>query len=642
MAKISLSDIVSGFNLLKVNENFSKIQEALNNSVLYRDNPTGEDNTLKNDIDANGHRLYNLPAPTLDSQAARLQDVKNAVAGIGGFVANLISFAPQNGLTSTNVQSAVEEANNNIKAAVLTLKQSGVVGDGVADDTAALAAVIATAYAGNRQVVWNGAVCRITGNIPYFHLVKHVGPGRTVRGTDVFNVSGSGTANLYVALTGSAGNDGLTAAFPKATLQQAFDAIANYGPMITQDVYIRLAANTYPMSTPAVHLIPSQQYIKVMGPDVGGSPNVPTCIFDGAGGAIYSHAIFAQQIGVRIKVSDIKFINFNNGGGNSGDTSRGGFVTSDGAMGWGKNLHVIGASWFGCIATSAQQLLVEGGIYDGCRVGVASEHSRCSVGWNGTSTTNRTLIKNCVEQGIQWSNGSQGHIDYTDFTSNGIGVSLEGGSRCDAVDNDFKRNSYAVECKGGGYFGNNPATPSRFNVGTADANTVDITSNAYGADYNGLLKASASEARVDQYRGNFTATGTTADQLYYSSSAIPAGFFKNATQTIRIRVYGTLTTATLPAIMKTKIAGVSLADVVMPTNVVTGQAFKFEIELFSNGTGNHMAYQCLAEGTSSTERMSLGTVNFAFVNGSTIDLSCAVQNAADSVIIRRVEILAAG
>ena len=110
MAKISLADILSGFNLTKINDNFKKIQDALNNQVLFRDNPTGEDNTLKHDIDMNGKKLYNLAAPTGDSHAARLQDVKNAIAGVGGYTANLINFTPQNGLTSTNVQGAVEEA----------------------------------------------------------------------------------------------------------------------------------------------------------------------------------------------------------------------------------------------------------------------------------------------------------------------------------------------------------------------------------------------------------------------------------------------------------------------------------------------------------------------------------------------------
>lgn len=75
MAKIDLSTISSGYNLSKINENFQKVEDALNNEVLYRDNPVGENNALQTDVDANNKRILNLPDPISANEPARKQDL---------------------------------------------------------------------------------------------------------------------------------------------------------------------------------------------------------------------------------------------------------------------------------------------------------------------------------------------------------------------------------------------------------------------------------------------------------------------------------------------------------------------------------------------------------------------------------------
>ncbi len=59
MAKITISDIGSGFSLNKINEAFQQIENELNNKVLYRDNPVGEQNHVLNDIDMNLNDIVN-------------------------------------------------------------------------------------------------------------------------------------------------------------------------------------------------------------------------------------------------------------------------------------------------------------------------------------------------------------------------------------------------------------------------------------------------------------------------------------------------------------------------------------------------------------------------------------------------------
>jgi len=68
MSKVVLDSVVGGFDLSKINGNFQKIQTELNNKVLYRNNPIGEDNTLVTDVDANSVKIYNVPSPTLSTQ----------------------------------------------------------------------------------------------------------------------------------------------------------------------------------------------------------------------------------------------------------------------------------------------------------------------------------------------------------------------------------------------------------------------------------------------------------------------------------------------------------------------------------------------------------------------------------------------
>lgn len=106
MAKIVLDTITGGYDLSLINDNFDKIEAEFQNKVLYRDNPVGEANTLQTDVDVNEKIIYNLPEPLLDSQAARLQDVQNAIAG---GAANLIPFTPYKNISTNNIQSALQE-----------------------------------------------------------------------------------------------------------------------------------------------------------------------------------------------------------------------------------------------------------------------------------------------------------------------------------------------------------------------------------------------------------------------------------------------------------------------------------------------------------------------------------------------------
>ncbi len=112
--KIELDDTLSGRDLSKIGANFQKIENALNTQVLYRDNPEGEPNQMENLLDMNGERIINLPAPVSPNDAARLQDVQDAITGL--VPASLIPFTPTTDITAATVQTAIEETYTELKA----------------------------------------------------------------------------------------------------------------------------------------------------------------------------------------------------------------------------------------------------------------------------------------------------------------------------------------------------------------------------------------------------------------------------------------------------------------------------------------------------------------------------------------------
>jgi hypothetical protein len=155
MSKIVLEEVTNSNNISKINENFAKLETALNDKVLYRDNPVGEPNTFNTDVDVNGKILYNLPVPLLDSQAARLKDVQQALQG--NAAANLIGNTPAGNISATNVQTAINELDTEKVSLVQLAASTGVSIVG----SAAWYASTITGF--NATVVPDGAIVIFSG-----------------------------------------------------------------------------------------------------------------------------------------------------------------------------------------------------------------------------------------------------------------------------------------------------------------------------------------------------------------------------------------------------------------------------------------------------------------------------------------------
>lgn len=80
MSKIDLDPITSGYNLSKINANFQKIEDELNNKVLYRNSPTGEPNGMSSNLDMNGNKILNVVTGTSPSDLATRGYVDEEIA----------------------------------------------------------------------------------------------------------------------------------------------------------------------------------------------------------------------------------------------------------------------------------------------------------------------------------------------------------------------------------------------------------------------------------------------------------------------------------------------------------------------------------------------------------------------------------
>lgn len=128
MSKIEIPTIAGGYNLSAVNDALQKIEDELNNKVLYRTNPAGEPNAMAQDLDMNSKQILNLPAPSTQNSPARLADVQPLVTGLAP--ASLIPFTPAANVSATTVQSAIEEVSTESASDKADLADTSTVGKG--------------------------------------------------------------------------------------------------------------------------------------------------------------------------------------------------------------------------------------------------------------------------------------------------------------------------------------------------------------------------------------------------------------------------------------------------------------------------------------------------------------------------------
>lgn len=510
----------------------------------------------------------------------------------------------------------------------------GPAADGVTDATTAVTQAVADAYAGGYSLWWADGTYLTSSSIPHLHEVRHRGPGVIKRGSDLFPVEPrEGSANtLYVSPSGTVGADGLSASQPMASFQEAFDALANYGPMLDGDWAVVSAAGTYTGSaaTNQTHTVPSRNYVTIRGP-VAGHPTVPTAIFSGSGGSAYEHGLRISGVGVRAIVRDILFEDY------TGSNSRIGCVGENEADLYTQNVHAADCDWCGIYAFGTLHARIAGGILDGCRSGfVANSANECTIGYGAASTADGPVVTNATQSAIYWSRGSQGHVDYCKIEDSPVGLDIDQAARCHAVANDFKRNTIGVRVQASAAFVDGANV---FNRGGADANTTNIQRNAYALEFD-EGRASYSEMLVDTVRATTRHTGATGDTTVITFGDIDAYRLENITSRVRMKVYGRIVAGTAGTTLTPKFDGNGSALTVLGAPL-TNASFELESVVREASGGTFRQFSRL-DISGAGVRVSNAGVTFDTTQAITPTLTINLASAADDIYVDRAELYILG
>ncbi len=119
MSKIILPDITSGYNLSAINSNFQKIEDELNNKVLYRQVQDGEPNAMSENLDMNSNRIINLPDAISESEPVTLRQLINVDSGDALQLRADLASSGGGGLVGTSsgktVEGSLVEINESLK-----------------------------------------------------------------------------------------------------------------------------------------------------------------------------------------------------------------------------------------------------------------------------------------------------------------------------------------------------------------------------------------------------------------------------------------------------------------------------------------------------------------------------------------------
>lgn len=520
----------------------------------------------------------------------------NADGGDSLFFARATTGGPYDGgsLIASSGDPSIEFVNL-FAGGVHSVAQWGA-GEAIADNSGFIESAIAfVALMNGPTLFWPDKEYPVTLNVDNLHTVKHEGSGRISRSGEVFHVKPfdyTKENHIYISVTGSTSNDGLTSAFPilYTDIRDVFD---NYAPYHGGAWFFEFAAGTYSapsgvglrigsdLNSPPAFTGQSKQhatpnYIVLRGPDVGwdpvSNPNpLPTCIFDGEDGAV---TLFSLK-SIKAYVQDIKFIDAN------GSSSSNGIFVEEYAQLIAYNVHTSNCST-GIRGQDHAEYEPLGGIIDGSGQGAGAPNNsggRANTGFRsllmtkhkvGSTSTGAVgqgpIIRNC-NTGIQVEENSSGHSDFVTYTNNGIGIRARFSSRVNMNGSEFENNNICGQADNGSTL--TWADNENLNIGNANENVMTFVEQSTGTiqysgpNGDGYVSNSLIDSAVDLDNTRVSHTGDTNDTLL-NSYTFPRGYLnveRSSTvmgKLIRMEVRGNITSSnTGPMIFRIKIGPLS-------------------------------------------------------------------------------------
>lgn len=366
----------------------------------------------KNYFDAEGRIISNVQDPNQPQDAATKAFVQQEIAdlleigsGSANNAANVLYVPNPSGQIVRTTQDRLRDkysVRDYIDTAIngTTINQAGIV------------AAVAAAYFADADLEWPRGVYVSDDDIPYFHLVRHVGPGVLKRGSRTWVISGKSGDNIVYVGPGADTNDGLTPDNSIATVQAALDIFkAPYMDSFLAGggtFRIQFSAGTWNDGGSFTGHLVTRNPVYIQG-TLSGDGNTPATIIDGTL-SLETAGIYMDGGPSNLYVRDIMSQNFRSNSVASGFV----FANKGIARVFCDNLYTFNNLWAGVNVDSIGQVNMIGGIHDAntnyqfrVRGGVA-----VSVGRPGER---RTVLKNSVGASVQVRDGSTGHFDYVDI-----------------------------------------------------------------------------------------------------------------------------------------------------------------------------------------------------------------------------------
>lgn len=506
---------------------------------------------------------------------------------------------------------------------VYSVKAYGAVGDGLTNDTTAIASAITALPAGGILYFPPGAYLT-TASIATLHTVLKAGTGNITRGSDTFYLAPTSTQSniIYVAATGgNNANDGLTSIEPVATLAQALTILKSYGPTLNGTWTIKCAVGTYSQGNIdfPVELFNLNRVV-IQGVVVN-HPNVPTTIFDGGSSLAYGLNFNSRAY---VTISNIKFRNY---------TSYG-VVGQDLADVTTVNVHVAGVSSGPGIKMQQGRLRVGGGIIGTCQTGVTCiSNTTYTIGDGATSTADGTQFTACTQAGIFAQEDSTGHADYCTINNCAIGIDLVVRSRAHAQGCVITNNSTAgIRCRD---------NSSWFDNGTV-VNFSGNQNNELIYSYSGEVGrdgSRTSEIRQPIDMTLITTTGVFGNAAVKTyNNAITLNSFNVQTKAYRVVIYGTLTGTAGTKNITVNLAGSAAWGVTIAAAWVGDYVLEGIIYAYStDGLQQSFWSRLVVDGQAARVQQGSRSINMMTGSNIAMTINNTVNGAADTIVIRGVE-----
>lgn len=435
------------------------------------------------------------------------------------------------------------------------------------------------------------------------------------------------TRTIYVRATGSDTNSGTSEQAAFREIRAAVNSLAADGPVICGSVVIDVGPGAYKggITLPVTRGPAQDDFLKIVGPNVGGHPNVPTAFIDYSLDASATWGILAQD-GAHLWLEGLKFV-----GGFSAAVR----VERNCYLQW-RNVHADGqgVGTAGLAINNQCRYYVTGGIIENFTNGI-QENFHIARGFGTVSDASQQLIVRNCGIGVKAKENCVGHLDHINVEGCGTGIQMQLYSGANMKQAVFKRNAIGIVLTNSEIHNE---TSVVWGAG-ADSNGRRILSVGSSSELTLLGWSDTGDGAPTLRTGHRplvtlasdyverVVTGATAEKTILSwSGALRADWFAIQGKRARFVLWGTTSNAqAMQADYRVllRVASSLAAEVSIPAGLPGSSHFAIEFEMVAKADGASQLF---------LGKLVAGDKSRAYVAGRTVDVSLADRSVGFSVV----------